>query len=328
MMKNNILIGAIFCAIASASWGAMFPVANHAFQYIDPFYFTIIRYLPVVLILIALLALTEGKKAFRTDGRGLVLWFFGTMGFTVYNLLIFFGQDLLADDGVLLASVMEALAPTISILILWFMHKNRPSLFTITCIIISFIGVLFVVTNGNMGILFGENRIVPLLILFVAAAGWALYTIGGSVFPTWSVLRYSTLSCLYGTLTATGVVIILTLVGYIDVPTFATLNTIKFNMLFMIFLPGLFALLFWNKGVVLLKPINAILFINFAPVTTIVIRLFQGHSISIYEITGVAIVCAMIIANNMYQRILTKKTSRIERMHGSNNEVDKPATST
>lgn len=324
-MKNKIVIGAILAGFAAASYGAMFPVANHAFQYIDPFYFTIFRYLPVAAILVIILALTEGWKAFKFDGQGFRLWFYGTMGFTVYNLLIFFGQDLLADDGVLLASVMEALAPTISILILWFIHKNRPSFFTIACIIGSFIGVLFVVTNGNIGVLFGENRIVPLIILFIAAAGWALYTIGGSTFPSWSVLRFSTLSCLYGTLTATVVVLILTAVGFIEVPTLTTIYTIRYNMLFMIFVPGLLALVFWNKGVALLKPINAILLINFAPVTTVVIRLFQGHKISIFEISGVTLVCLMIIANNIYQRTVMKKLSRIENNRKDN--IKKPATS-
>lgn len=323
-MKNNIIIGAILCTIASASWGAMFPVANHAFNYIDPFYFTIIRYLPVAIILCIVLYLREGRKAFNPEGGGVRLWFYGTMGFTVYNLLIFFGQDMLGDDGVLLASVMEALAPTLSILILWFMHKNRPSLFTIICIIGSFIGVLLVVTNGNFGILFGENRIVPLLILLIAALGWAFYTIGGSVFPSWSVLRYSALSCLYGTITATVVVFILTLVGFVEIPTLADVSAVRYNMLFMIFVPGLLALIFWNQGVLILKPINAILFINFAPVTTIIIRAFQGYTISFFEIAGVAIVCLMIIFNNVYQRVITNRTSQIEEKY--DNETKDAAT--
>ncbi|HLS24212.1 MAG TPA: EamA family transporter, partial [Pseudogracilibacillus sp.] len=51
-MRNSIFIGALLAAIASISWGAMFPVANHAFQYISPFYFTLIRYIPVAIILV------------------------------------------------------------------------------------------------------------------------------------------------------------------------------------------------------------------------------------------------------------------------------------
>src|SRR5690625_2890576 len=310
-MQNKILIGAILAAIASMSWGAMFPVANHAFLYIEPFYFTIIRYLPVVVILIIMLYFIEGKQAFKSEGNGLALWFFGTMGFTVYNLFIFWGQDLLGDPGVLLASIMEALAPIISVLIVWMFYKNRPYLFTILCIVGAFIGVLLVVTNGNIGLLFGSGHLIPLFILFLAAAGWAAYTIGGSVFSNWSVLRYSTLSCLYGTLTATVVVIIVSWLGWVEVPTLHEIYIVRYNMLFMILLPGLFALLFWNKAVTMLKPINAILFINLAPVTTVVIRMIQGHTISIFEYTGVAIVCLMIILNNLYQRMMTNRHQKM-----------------
>lgn len=312
-MRNSIFIGALLAAIASISWGAMFPVANHAFQYISPFYFTLIRYIPVAIILVILLYFIEGKKSFKLEGKGFILWFYGTMGFTIYNLFIFWGQDLLGDPGVLLASIMEALAPIISILIVWVVTKQRPYIFTIATIITAFIGVFIVVTNGDVSLLFESGRFIPLFILFLAATGWALYTFGGSRFDGWSVLRYSTLSCLYGTLTATIVVLIFTGFNMIEVPTLAQVYAVRYNMLFMILLPGLFALLFWNKAVLMLKPINAILFINLAPVTTVVIRLLQGYSISIYEYTGVFLVVLAILLNNLYQRyIIIREKNKVK----------------
>ncbi|MER2113122.1 MAG: EamA family transporter, partial [Solibacillus isronensis] len=80
-MKNSVLLGSILCFIAAVSWGAMFPVAHDAFKHIDPFYFTIFRYGAVTVILIVLLLWKEGKSAFRLEGKGLQLWFFGTMAF-------------------------------------------------------------------------------------------------------------------------------------------------------------------------------------------------------------------------------------------------------
>jgi len=314
-MKNNIFIGAILSAFAAASWGAMFPVANHAFQYINPFYFTIIRYLPVAAILVVVLYFVEGKKAFKTKGNGFKIWVYGTMGFTIYNLFIFWGQDLLGDSGVLLASIMEALAPVISVLILWILHKNRPYLFTILSILGAFVGVLLVITNGDFSLLFGSGRLIPLIILLLAAGGWAAYTIGGPEFDGWSVLRYSALSCLYGTLTALAVVIAISLFGWIEVPTLHEVYMVRYNMLFMIFVPGLLALLFWNQGVKILKPINTILFINFAPVTTIIIQVIQGYKISFYEYLGVFIVCLMIILNNLYQRMMIKRNQNTIKSH-------------
>src|SRR5699024_9811561 len=114
-MKHNIWLGVLLCGIASISWGAMFTVANDAFHYINQCYFTLIRYIPVVVSLVLLLYYIEGKKSLRLEGKGLAIWFFGTMGFTIYNIFIFWGQDLLQDQGVLLASIMEALAPILSI---------------------------------------------------------------------------------------------------------------------------------------------------------------------------------------------------------------------
>src|SRR5690625_1436457 len=199
-MRNSILIGAILCAIASMSWGAMFPVADHAFQYIDPFYFTIIRYLPVTVLLVVFLYFIEGKQAFKLEGHGFMIWFFGTMGFTIYNLFIFWGQNLLGDAGVVLASIMEALAPIISILIVWILTKKRPYTFTILTVFGAFIGVLLVVTNGNFLSLFGPGRLIPLIILFSAAACWALYNFCVNHFPILSVIIFFSLTCLYSIL--------------------------------------------------------------------------------------------------------------------------------
>lgn len=307
MKSKNILLGAFLAILASASYGAMFPVADDAFNYISPYYFTLYRYVPVTIVLMIMLLFFEGKKAFKTDGQGLILWMFGIMGFVFYNLLIFVGQDMIGDDGVLIASIMEGAAPIISIIVMWIAYKNKPSLFTFLTIVVAFIGVYFVVTNGDAGLLFGDNRLFPLFILFIAALGWAVYTIGGSHFNKWSVLRYSTLSALYGTATAVVVVMIGSFMGLIPIPTLEESLSVKYHMAFMIILPGIIALLGWNKAVQILTPINAILFINFAPVTTIIIRVIQGHEIGTFEVMGVALVILSIIANNMYQRYVNKK---------------------
>src|SRR5699024_6487758 len=153
-MKHNIWLGVLLCGIASISWGAMFPVANDAFHYINPFYFTLIRYIPVVVILVLLLYFIEGKKSFRLEGKGLAIWFFGTMGFTIYNIFMFWGHDLLKDKSVLLASIMEFLSSILSIFILLFVYNNRPHRFTMIAIAGAFIGVFLVVTNGDFSALF------------------------------------------------------------------------------------------------------------------------------------------------------------------------------
>lgn len=307
-MKNNVLLGALLCFIASVSWGAMFPVANDAFHYIDPFYFTIFRYSSVTIILLLLLYFKEGKKGFRLEGKGLSLWFFGTMAFAVYNLLIFWGQDLLGEEGVILASIMEALMPMISVVLLWIFKGNRPPLFTMLSILIAFIGVMLVITKGNItAFLSAAGNLFPAFLIFLAVVGWVVYTIGSSQFSHWSSLKYSALSCLFGTATALIIVLTATFIGAVPIPSAQTIQTVSPHLIFMIIFPGIIALLGWNIGVNILSPLNGILFINFVPVTTLVISAIQGYQVTSFDIVGTSFIIIAIVSNNILLRVNKKQ---------------------
>lgn len=307
-MKNRVLLGAFLCLIASMSWGAMFPVANAAFYYIDPFYFTIFRYVSVTIILVVILYWREGKESFRLEGKGMALWFFGTMAFVVYNLLIFWGEDLLGEPGVMVASIMEALMPMISIVIVWMLYRKRPHIITISCVIVAFVGVSLVITKGDFLAFFtAVDDIIPSLLIFIAVIGWVVYTMGGERFAGWSALRYSTLSCLLGTATALLIVILITMTGYISVPTVETVKIVSPHILFMIIFPGAIALVGWNIGVGILSPLNGLLFINFVPVTTLAISIMQGHAITIYDYIGTACIIVSLLSNNIFLRLQLKK---------------------
>ena len=309
-MRNSVLLGAFLCFIAAVSWGAMFPVAHAAFKHIDPFYFTIIRYGSVTIILVAILLWKEGKQAFRFEGKVLPLWFFGTMAFTVYNLLIFWGEDLLGKSGVMVASIMESLMPMISIVIGWMMYKKRPHPFTLICVLVSFIGAVLVITKGDLQAFLGTTEhIIPSLLILVAVIGWVVYTMGGSQFSGWSALRYSTLSCLLGTITAVVIVAGATLAGSITAPSGEDIKAVSPHLLFMILFPGVIALLGWNIGVSLLSPLNALLFINFVPVTTLFISVIQGNPVTIFDLLGTAFIIISLLSNNLFVRMLQKQKS-------------------
>lgn len=307
-MRNSVLLGAVLCFIAAVSWGAMFPVAHAAFKYIDPFYFTIIRYGSVTIILVAILLWKEGKQAFRLEGKGFYLWFFGTMAFTIYNLFIFWGEDLLGLSGVMIASIMESLMPMISIVIFWMFFKKRPHPFTLTCVFVSFIGALLVITKGDIGaFLSATDDFIPSMLIFIAVVGWVIYTMGGSEFSNWSALRYSTLSCLLGTITALVITIGTTLFGYTPAPSVNDVIAVSPHLLFMIIFPGVIALLGWNIGVSILSPLNGLLFINFVPVTTLIISIFQGNPVTMFDLIGTVFIIVSLLSNNIFVRILQKK---------------------
>ncbi|MVP00637.1 DMT family transporter [Paenibacillus lutrae] len=303
MLNKQVIIGSILCLIASMSWGAMFPVAHVALQQIDPFYFSFIRYLIVGVILTLLLWMKEGRSSFRLEGRGKALLFFGTMAFTVYNMFVFFGQSLMGEPGTVAASIMEVLMPMISIMVLWITTRKAPQPYMLTSVAIALIGALLVITKGELAFFMtaGQN-LLPLLLIFIGVVGWVVYSMGGSQFRDWSILRYSTLTCLLGSAVSFVIVTLASVFGVLPVPAWDTLLSIKYEMSFMILLPGLAALLCWNSGLKLLSPLNGILFINFVPITTFVIMAFQGYQISMYEIYGTLLIIFALLRHNVQQR--------------------------
>lgn len=312
MDKKAVSMGTMLCLIASVSWGAIFPVAHSALHFVDPLYFSFYRYFFVTILLVLVLYFKEGKSAFRLERKGGALLFYGTMGFTVYNFMIFSGQDLMGDSGTIIASIMEALMPMISIVILWCKTKIKPAKYTLKSITIAFAGAILVITNGSLSFFtMAKENLFPVFLIFLGAVGWVVYSLGGSVFRNWSVLRYSTLTCLFGTIVSFVVVFAASLFDLLPAPKIQDLMSIPYHMLFMVLFPGLMALLSWNAGMKLLSPVNGILFITLVPVTTFVIMSIQGYAISINEFFGALLVIFALIQNNAHQRKTLKTSEQI-----------------
>jgi drug/metabolite transporter (DMT)-like permease len=312
MLNKQIIVGSILCLIASMSWGAMFPVAHVALQQIDPFYFSFIRYFAVAVILGVMLWIKEGKSAFRLEGRGKSLLFLGTMAFTVYNMGIFLGQQRMGEAGIIAASIMESLMPMLTVMVLWVTTRTMPKTYTLISVGIALVGALLVITNGKMTFFMTAGQhLVPLLLIFAGVMGWVVYSMGESRYRDWSILRYSTLTCLLGTAVSFVIVTLASAFQLVPVPTWNTLVSIKYEMSFMVLLPGLAALLCWNAGIKRISPMNGILFINFVPITTFVIMALQGYPISSYEFYGTLLIIFALIRNNKYQR----RTLRVKPLH-------------
>lgn len=302
-MNRQIMTGSLLCLIASMSWGAMFPVSHIALQQIDPLYFSFLRYFVVALILIVLLWLKEGQAAFRFEGKGKTLLFFGTMGFTIYNMAVFQGQHLMGAAGTIVASIMEVLMPMISIAMIWVLTRKMPPKYTLVSMVIALAGAILVITNGKWAFFtLAGQHVLPLLLILAGVIGWVVYSMGGSHFAGWSTLRYSTLTCLLGTLVSFAVVTISSAFHWIAVADWQDVWSVKYEMSFMILLPGLAALLSWNAGIRNLSPLNGILFINFVPITTLVLMYFQGYTISPFELCGTLLVIFALVLNNVAQR--------------------------
>ncbi|WP_102349236.1 DMT family transporter [Bacillus sp. Marseille-P3661] len=310
MNGNKFLLGILMCLIAVISWGGMFPVMGNALTIMDPFYFTLLRYGSAALIFILLLIVLEGKGKLSTEGQTGKVFFFGTMGFAGFSFLVFLGQQLAGPSGAVIAAVIMAVQPLLGIIVNWVTKKAAPKFVTVLFMLTGLIGVVMVISKGDLRVFVSEEgNIFANLLILIGALCWVIYTSGGSSFPTWSPLRYTTVTTIYGVVSISIIVGFATLVGWLKVPTLSIIGDVSGALLYMIFIAGVLAVFVWNYGNKIITPINGILFMNLVPITTFIISVIQGYHLTIFELVGALITIASLVANNIYIRKLTKQIS-------------------
>ena len=304
MNRRNQMFAVLLLLVATVSWGAMFPVAKPALAVIDPYYLTLIRYAPAGLVFLLILALVEGWQALRLEGRLFLLLGLATLGFAGFNLLAFTG---LAHSRPEHAAVIMATMPMLTVLLNWLLRGVRPQTFTLATIVTAFAGVFLVITGGHPQTAFGGGAAQWDLLFLAGGVCWVCYTLGAQLFPAWSPLRYTAITCALGAVSIGAITLGLTVNGTLQVPAFATVASQGWTFAYLIVIGALIAVLSWNSGIRLLGAVNGVLFFNFVPITTFTIGVLNGQPLHTVEVVGAALVIGGLIANNLYQRGLQRE---------------------
>lgn len=311
MQTNKYLIGIFCCLVATVSWGAMFPVMTDALRFMDPFTFTALRYSIAVIAFIALLLFREGSSALSLRGeRWGLAWLFGSAGFAGFGFLVFLGQQMIGASGALTASIMMATMPMLGLFVIWALRKMRPPLFSFGFILLSFCGVVLVITNGDLNAVLAEpSNYFANVPLILGALCWVLYTVGATYFPKWSPYRYTTLTTLLGLTTVFAVNIVLVLLGVIPQPTVVAALAVAPHLIYMALIAGFVGVLCWNIGNKIITPLNGVLFMDVVPITTFALSTAGGVVPSNMQVLGAGITAIALLLNNLYQRQAKKAAS-------------------
>ena len=306
---NAYIKGLLCCLLATVSWGVMFPVMTHALTRIDPFNFTTLRYGIAGIAFALLLLFREGRPAFQLkDERWVLAWLFGTLGFAGFGFLVFLGQHLAGPGGALTASIMMATMPMLGLLTIWALKNVRPQVSTFGFILLSFSGVVLVITDGNVSaVLHSPASLTANLLLIAGALCWVLYTIGGSYFPGWSPLRYTTLTTLLGMTSVVAIDLLLMGTGLITVPDAAAVTTVIPHLLYMALIAGLMAVLCWNIGNRIITPTNGVLFMDVVPITAFIVSALNGVVPTHVQIAGAVLTATALVLNNLSQRKMARQ---------------------
>jgi drug/metabolite transporter (DMT)-like permease len=228
---------------------------------------------------------------------------FGTAGFAGFQFLVFYGQDLIGEQGALIASIMMATMPMMGFLVNWVLRKVVPPRWSFAFIGLSFVGVILVVTKGDLASLVDtpQNFGADALLLF-AALCWVIYTSGATYFPAWSPIKYTTVTTILGLGSAVVITAVLLASGAVAVPTGGAVVTILPELAYMSLIAGFGGVLAWNIGNRNLGPLNGVLFMDVVPITAFTISALTGVIPAGMQIVGAAFTASALVLNNLYLR--------------------------
>jgi drug/metabolite transporter (DMT)-like permease len=299
MRGRSALLGAAFATFTAVTWGGQFVVGKSALDRVNAFPLSTVRYAVAAGLWLVVLVVVEGRGALRLEGRGLRLFWLGSLGFAGFNLLAYTG---LAHSRPQSASLIVALAPLLTALVLWRRTGRRPSAVTFVFLAIALAGVALVISGGHPTTIVQGSLGWGDALVLAGVFSFVLYGLGAAQFRDLSPLRYTTLTAALGWLTIAAATAVALAAGLVPMPSGSALASTTPQIAYLA-LPGAFiAVLTWNASIGIIGPQNAVLFGNLIPVTTFVIEIVRGYRPGAVELGGAALTIAALVANNLVAR--------------------------
>jgi drug/metabolite transporter (DMT)-like permease len=266
-------------------WAWNWIIGRGVVDSIPPFAMTFFRWVFAALILapFAWPHLKRDWPVMRVHWKPMV--FLGAVGIGAHNATAYLGLNYTtATNGLILNSFI----PVMIIAITWIFLRERLSVVQFLGVLVSLTGVLTILSRGSLAVLASLRLNVGDLLVVLAMAMWAIYT----VCLRWRPAGLRTPSFLFvlaciGALTvlpafalemAFGRPIVLT------VPNFAAVLSVAL-------FSSVLAYIFWNRGVELIGANVAGLFVHLMPVFGVVMAwAFLGERLEPYHVAGIALI--------------------------------------
>jgi len=226
------------------------------------------------------------------------------VGFCGFNVLVWWGLVYTRPEH---ASVIMALQTPMVALALWFVRGLKPAPFTIGCIAAAVVGVVTVVTKGDLAHALSGGSLAGDLLVFLGAVSWMVYTLAGGYFSGWSPLRMTVLTCIPGTLGLVAINAFTIGMGYTQLPGLEQIASVWWQLGYFVLFSVILGVLGFNNAVKHLGALNTMLTMTLIPVIVFGIEAALGQSFSAVELAGAAIVIGALVANNLYLRRLAAR---------------------
>nr|WP_319389943.1 DMT family transporter [uncultured Cohaesibacter sp.] len=297
-MKNNTAVAYGLLALATLCWGGNVVIGRAVRGDLPPLGLSFWRWFFCCLILLVITAprLKANWPVVRKHWK--LLLAMSATGIAAFNPLQY---QALHSTTAINSTLILATCPAIMALLSVFILKEKLGLAQIAGILVSFFGVVVVITAGDVRTLFHLKFTGGDIWMVGAAIVWALYSITVKMRPV-------TLDPLVMLMVITGLGALILLPLYIwETLTYQAVTLTPTNLaaiVYVTFIASLLAYFSWNKGVGLIGPSKAGVTIHLMPVWVAFLAFFfLGERLEGYHLMGIAFIALGILLNSRRARV-------------------------
>ncbi|MFJ8527600.1 DMT family transporter [Bacillus sp. NPDC094106] len=292
--------------LTSLLWGGNFVIGKSLVNHASPMTLTSLRWIIAIVCLFPIVWFKE-KKIFPPRAAILPLLLMGITGVVLFNIFQFLALEQTSATNVGLISTLNAISITLfSSLFL----KEKVNVLQILSMILSFFGVILVLSKGNIALLFSLHFNSGDLWMIAAVCIWGIY----SVCSKWAT---KTTTPMMATLYSGIFGVILLLPFNVSTFTVSNINTSFItSLLYTGLISTVVCMVFWNIGVQKLGATTSGIFLNFNPIFTAILAfLFLGEELTWIQILGTIVVVTGCYLFSHFKTVVTQARTSFVQNH-------------
>lgn len=294
----------ILLSLATIFWGIQPLCIKILIASWTPASLTCLRYLFISIILFLIMYIRHEKKFIPPKNCIIPLLLMGLTGIAINNVSQFTG---LKYSTITNCTLIAATGPAVTALLSAVFIRERLKLLQWLGIIISFVGVIFLITKGSWEILTNFKFNPGDILFFTCQIVWAAYSIIGlRVMKHLSAIAVTAWSGLLGSIEVALFALFTNQLGYVNLDISGWSSFV-----FVVLCGGVGSMLFWNIGVKNAGPSMAAIFSNLTPIFGMLCgAVFLSEEVGFMQISGaLAIFVGVYITTHSEQlkMVLNKK---------------------
>ena len=294
-MSRNLVLAIVLLIASSFFWSGNFFSGKIAFlSDLSPFKLSFFRWILALLILLPFTYAQIIKDLEYYKKNILLMTIISILGVTIFNSFTYIS---LQTTMVINSTLMASVAPVMMIGFSWLIFRTKTTILQFTGIVLSLLGAFAIVLKGNLNNLYNLYFTAGDLWMLAAVVSWCLYSV--------LLKKIDSKTSQLANLEVMIIIGVIFIIPFYIIESFNTtylpstgldLAIIGYVAVFA----SIVAFFSWNKGVSIIGPNRASLFLHLIPVFSAIWAIsFLNEKFAFFHVIGVLFILSGIILSNI-----------------------------